>query len=286
MKNFFFKTIKVLVIGGLALFLTTVGIDAVDRRDGLSESIIGRWFFGASSGPCPEDMTLVSTGESDFCIDRFENSAGDDCPQLSVSNQEQTRDNINASDCRALSESGRIPWRYVSVSQAANICAKVGKRLPTNAEWYAASLGTPDKNAAWLSDDCNVATNWGQAPGATGSGKNCQSGAGAFDMIGNVWEWVSGEADNGIFENDKLPPAGFVKIVDSRGVIKETDPNTKDPNFNDDYFWLKETGVRGIARGGYWNNNSEAGLYAMYLEALPTAAIDGIGFRCAKSTTN
>ncbi len=56
----------------------------------------------------------------------------------------------------------------------------------------------------------------------------------------------------------------------------------EDQNFNEDYLWIKKKGVRGIARGGYWANGAEAGVYAMYLVSPTSFAGDGIGFRCVK----
>ena len=154
--------------------------------------------------------------------------------------------------------------------------------MPSDEEWYLASLGTPDKEADWQGSDCQVSSNWAAQPGLTGSGENCVSAYGAFDMIGNVWEWVKGEADGGVFKGKSLPLSGYVTAVDSQGVPVATDIEMADPNFNKDYFWLKEKDIRGLARGGYWDNKSDAGVYAMYLVSPPDFAGTGVGFRCAK----
>jgi formylglycine-generating enzyme required for sulfatase activity len=63
--------------------------------------------------------------------------------------------------------------------------------LPTDKEWLQVALGTPDKETGWDSDDCQVENNWDIQPGLAGTGKNCVSAAGAYDMIGNVWEWTN-----------------------------------------------------------------------------------------------
>jgi formylglycine-generating enzyme required for sulfatase activity len=77
----------------------------------------------------------------------------------------------------------------VSYGIAAAACRNSGKRLPSNAEWRAAALGTPDP---WPQDDpahqCNVS---GPSALPTGSRIKCVSDVGAFDMVGNVTEFVA-----------------------------------------------------------------------------------------------
>lgn len=282
MKKIIYKLIKAGSIGILALVLVTIGIDAADKHDNLSESIIGRMIFGEGEGPCPEDMAYIPSEYGGFCMDIYEASPGGKCPISDVGSQADTRKNLDSTGCIPESKEQAIPWRFVSQSQAAQACAKADKRLPTDEEWYQASLGTPDGDADWTSNDCQVDHNWDSQPGLTGSGINCQSAAGAYDMVGNVWEWVKGEAKDSVYKGQDLPNPGFVKSVDSAGVPIETDADMADPNFNEDYFWLKTSGARGMARGGYWANKEEAGMYAIYLVSLPSYAGTGVGFRCVK----
>ena len=69
--------------------------------------------------------------------------------------------------------------------------------------------------------------------------------------------------------------------VTSDGMIVSTEKE-KDPNFNEDYLWIKKSGIRGMARGGYWANGADAGGYAMYVVSPTSFSGDGVGFRCAK----
>jgi len=280
--SFVKKIIKYVLVIVIAAVLGSVGLDAVDHRGSINESVVGRIFFGTADSVCPAGMVLVEGSSKQFCIDQFEVSAGENCPHQDVSSEVQSKDNIDTGSCMPISKIGTIPWRYITKQQAANACAKAGKRLPTNEEWFAASLGTPDPNDQWGMDDCHVNKNWGALPGLTGSGKNCQSGAGAYDMVGNVWEWVTGEAIDGVFENRILPESGFVKEADSNGVAIATDEVGSSPTYNKDYFWQKNTGQRAMARGGFWDNGQEAGLYSMYLEAPFSFVAEGVGFRCVK----
>ena len=271
-----------MAVGIIALVLVTVGIDATDHYDNMSESLVGRLVLGESEGPCSEDMVYISSEYGGFCIDKYEASPGKKCPENIITTQADTRNNLDTPGCGPESVLGKVPWRFVSQAQAAQACAKAGKRLPTDEEWYQASLGTPDPENNWGKDDCHVDKNWGREPGLTGTGVNCVSSSGASDMIGNVWEWVKGEAKEGLFKGSRLPEAGYVTATDSTGSPIETNADQSDPNYNEDYFWLKTTGVRGMARGGYWENKEEAGMYAVYLVSPPSFAGTGIGFRCAK----
>ncbi len=275
------KILRYLVIGTIAIVLVSIGIDAADNYDNLSESIIGRLLFGEGQGPCPDDMVYIPSDTGGFCIDKYEASPGDKCPVRDVSSQIDTRDNLDYDECIPKSVPGFKPWRFISQNQAMTACAKAGKRLPSNKEWYQASLGTPDSKKDWKENNCQVYNNWKEQPGVCGSGKDCVSSYGAYDMIGNVWEWVNGEIINGMLDGEELPEAGYVSEVSSQGVIMNTS-NDPDPNFNEDYLWIKKNGVRGIARGGYWSNGSMAGAYAMYLVSPSSFAGNGVGFRCVK----
>jgi formylglycine-generating enzyme required for sulfatase activity len=174
------------------------------------------------------------------------------------------------------------PWTYVSQDQAKEACAKAGKRLPSPEEWASASLGTPDKDSGWSSEDCQVASNWESQPGKTGSALNCISSSGAYDMIGNVWEWIDAVAEDGQLDGKNLPDEGYVISSDGKGLVSDTRQGNPDPNYHGDYFWIKKQGVRAIAKGGYWDNNSEAGQYSVYLVSPPSFAGVGVGFRCVK----
>ncbi len=278
------KILKGLIIGVVSVFFVTIGIDASDHLDNMSDSIMGRIFFSAE-GPCSSDMVFVPTDDGGFCIDVYEASPGKDCYQNEVDNQLDTSSNLNKKECQPVSEKDKRPWRFISQTQAQVACAKAGKRLPTSKEWYLASLGIPDLNKSWQSSDCQVDSNWDSQPGLTGSGADCVSAYGAYDMIGNVWEWVNGEARDGMIDGEKLPKSGHVVEVDIEGMTVSTSGDG-DENFNDDYFWIKTKGVRGIARGGYWDNKEKAGIYSMYLVSPTSYAGNGVGFRCVGSIMN
>ncbi len=267
-----------------AIFLSTLGIDAVDHRDNFSESIIARALGQKSIGPCPSDMDLVDAAWGSFCIDRFEASASKNCPHPTPKNLNESQANIDTPDCQVNSESDILPWTSISQDQAIYACRKAGKHLATNREWAEAALGTPDKESAWGPDDCQVSSNWTEQPGLTGSGANCYSFAGAYDMIGNVWEWIDGTVNDGIYEGKELPASGFVYGIEKENYLPAETSPTAPLEYHEDYFWIKNSGIRAIARGGYWENAAEAGQYSHYIVAPPTFSGRSTGFRCAKET--
>lgn len=177
---------------------------------------------------------------------------------------------------------GAYPWNYISRDQAALACAKAGKRLASAKEWYQAALGTPDyKEDLWSGEDCQVDGNWREQPGTAGSGASCFSAAGAYDMIGNVWEWVDGDIIDGSYSGIDLPERGFVSALGIASLPAKTEIKG-DIDYNFDYFWIKKDGAKAIARGGSWVNREEAGQYSVYAEADADFIGKGIGFRCVK----
>jgi formylglycine-generating enzyme required for sulfatase activity len=102
----------------------------------------------------------------------------------------------NGNDCDdiyAVSIPGVKPSVNITWFQAQQACMNAGKRLLTNGEWQGAAAGTPDPGTDNDSTDCNI-TNQGfpaNDPVNTGSHSGCVSRWGAFDMVGNVWEWVA-----------------------------------------------------------------------------------------------
>jgi sulfatase-modifying factor enzyme 1 len=102
-------------------------------------------------------------------------------------------------DFYAVSIPGVIPSRYITWFQAVAACANAGKRLLTNQEWQVAAFGTPDPGSDNGTTDCNVTTTTQilpEDPVNTGSRSLCVSDRGAFDMVGNVDEWVADWIDH------------------------------------------------------------------------------------------
>jgi eukaryotic-like serine/threonine-protein kinase len=95
-----------------------------------------------------------------------------------------------ANEIYAVSLPSEIPSANITWFQAQEACANAGKRLPTNAEWQVGANGTPDPGPDNGTTDCNTASADGVAS-LTGARGSCTSARGAFDMVGNLAEWVA-----------------------------------------------------------------------------------------------
>ena len=261
---------NVLKIGGgvlLALVITTFSIDASDTLSGKGGTMLAS-LVGTQAAICPEGMISVSGALTFACVDLFEVSPDEACPVRVVSNQFDTEINLSKSDCRPASVEGENPWRFVDRNQAAVLCTRAGKRLPSAEEWYQFALGTP-------TEKCTIS---GSGANLSGTAKACVSAAGVFDTVGNVWEWVSDDVIDGKYQSRELPETGYVSQVDKGGVATVT----SDTESKDGYFWSNKEGAFGIIRGGFYGSRSDAGNYTVHAETLPTFSGAAVGFRCVK----
>ncbi len=272
-----------IVVTVCTVVFTTVGLNAFDNRDTPQNSMLGAAFSAVAgqASRCPSGMAFVGTTGGGFCIDAYEASANDSCPSLDPASKAQTSDNLAISACKPTSVAKKSPWRNISRDQAEYACARAGKRLPSASEWYKAALGTPDSETL-TSDSCNVGLRGSGAVDKTGVRKDCVSPSGAYDMIGNAWEWMQETVTDGEFKGKKLPEEGYITGIDGDGTPVATNHDTPDESFFNDYFWLDPTDTRGILRGGYWNSQADAGQYAINITVPSSFAGEAAGFRCVK----
>lgn len=275
------KVVRWLTITICTVILTTLGINAYDNRDQPANSMLGAAFSAVSGGSskCPRGMSFVGTSGGGFCVDIYEASANDSCPNTNPSSKSQSSDNLAITACKPESTKDAEPWRNISRDQAELACARAGKRLPSATEWYRAALGTPDRDGP---DSCNVGLRGNGSLLKTGSRSECVSPSGAYDMIGNSWEWMEETVTQGVYNGVHLPPEGYIAGIDGNGMPIVTDHDVPDESFFSDYFWLDPTETRGILRGGYWNSQTDAGQYAINITVPPSFSGEAIGFRCVK----
>jgi formylglycine-generating enzyme required for sulfatase activity len=275
----FAKTTAVIVGSTI---LATLTVNAVDMSGYFSRTMLAGLLFSGEetkNDSCPQNMVLVTQALTPFCVDAYEASAGENCVYNTPANENETLLNLADRACTPVAKPNSEPWRYISSTQAEQACSRAGKRLPTANEWYKAALGTPDLSSGWTEEYCNVAHNRTDGVANTGTGMRCISDAGAYDMVGNVWEWVAETVDKGVWDGRVLPVTGFVDNVDTNGIAYSTE-SAQVENFNNDRFWLDSAIHAGVMRGGYFNSQSHAGLFATYAASPPTFSGDAVGFRC------
>jgi len=193
-----------------------------------------------------------------------------------MNNNADTTVNLNKASCMPRSEEEAEPCVYVTYHQARELCARRNMRLPTHAEWYQAALGTPDVDGK---ESCNVDS---ASVSKTGAYEACATPQKAYDMIGNVWEWIDATVEDGTYNSRELPDSGYVTDADEDGVALATSEEDTTDAFHDDYFWSSQDGSFGMIRGGFYGSRSDGGLYSVQGQVARAFAGEAVGFRCVK----
>jgi hypothetical protein len=159
----------------------------------------------------------------------------------------------------AVSIPGVHPTACVKWFQAQQACANSRKRLPSNGEWQLAVAGTPEGAAG---DDgttqCNTFTAFDAVD--TGSRSACVSSWGAFDMVGNVYEWVA----------DWVP----------RSTACGSWGGSSDAQCLAGAATTGEPGA--LIRGDCFLDGTNVGPFSVAGTLSPSVSSLGIGFRCAR----
>jgi formylglycine-generating enzyme required for sulfatase activity len=251
----------------------------------------GQYFQGSDEETAPaNEKPSHNVSLSSYCIDLHEVTAEDykKCsdsgrckrPNNQVSWPDITKkDETIYSDLCTFGKSGQedYPINCVTWEMADIYCKAQEKRLPTEAEWEYATRGPDGRVYPWGDEEPTVqhlngcdgsCETWGKERGIAltplheeddgyptlapvGKFEAGRSRFGPYDVVGNVWEWVSdyyGDYD----KEAKSDPHG------------------------------PKTGAKRVIRGGGWNGSYTVWMRPSFRYAqVPEALSHGIGFRCA-----
>ena len=154
---------------------------------------------------------------------------------------------------------GNLPVEGVTWEEANEYCLKIGKRLPTEAEFEYASRAGTQTNYPWGNKigvnnaNCiGCGSNWDGTKTAP-VGSFPPNAWGLYDMIGNVWEWV----------NDWYNPNYQSKEVE----INPTGP---------------DKGAEKVFRSSSWYYFPKNSLVSTRNSYYPDKPFLGVGFRCVR----
>jgi serine/threonine-protein kinase len=141
-----------------------------------------------SADGCPLGTKRHREGGHDYCIDLYEYPGG-----------------------------RMLPRTGLAFTEAARACELRGERLCTRPEWVAACQGPGGSSYPYGDSHDATRCNTSGQPRAAGSFPRCRSPVGAYDMIGNVSEWVSDGtlAGGSALHNEPRTRCDFSQRVDA-----------------------------------------------------------------------
>jgi hypothetical protein len=231
---------------------------------------------------CPDGMAKIGR----TCIDRWEaflvtRAASGEITPLPFFARPPEDGNYEAR-----SEAGAFPQGYISRVEAARACKNAGKRLCSMGEWQRACSGRRGAHYPYgqklVASRCNMdkghllsqrfgpdARKWkyeqfndptlNQEPGflaRAGEYDDCTNESGAFDMVGNLHEWVSDTVDQALVDRLEAEP------------IERKHQGWKEGN--------------GVFMGGFFSTHEQLGPGCKYTTIAhePTYHDYSTGFRC------
>lgn len=240
-----------------------IGSTIASDKDGMTLLYVpaGEFTMGSDNGASDEKPVHQVTLDA-FWIDQTEvtNAMYAECVDANQCNPPSKTNSYTHSEYFGISEVDNYPVIYVSWRDALAYCSWAGRRLPTEAEWEKAARGTNGNIYPWGNiDPKDTLLNFNSNVGDTTEVGAYPMGAsiyGAYDMAGNVWEWVNDWYGETYYQGSPLSnPSG------------------------------PDSGQYRVLRGGSWVINNSIVRAANRGKSDPTLAQDYIGFRCAMSAS-
>lgn len=204
-----------------------------------------------------------------FYIDKYEvtNYLYKICVEAGVCAEPHYKDSNTHTQYYGVSEFDNYPVINVDWYQAKAFCEWRGARLPTEAEWEKTARGIDGRVYPWGVYEIGVTYVGSNADDTAevGSFPSGKSVYGAYDMAGNVWEWV-----NDWYESNYYATLGD-NAVNPQGPAEGSSKVLRGSS------WLPLGYVRGQ---GIWNEQDER--TSNRYRDFPLRFYNDVGFRCAK----
>lgn len=239
--------------------IPTLGVGSIQKneKDGMEMVYVpaGSFLMGSESGDVsgnesPEHEVYLDA----YWMDKYEvsNEMYRKCVEAGACDEPNKPENYNNESFV------NSPVVYVGWNDAYAYCEWVGRRLPTEAEWEHAASGPDNREYPWgdsspTSRQANFNWNLGNTARITGYPEGA-SYYGAYNMAGNVWEWVSDWYE-----------------WDYYSVSPEKNPQGP------------TSGNYRVRRGGSWESYDNTLRSSYRTWDFPGRKVSGGGFRCAAS---
>lgn len=202
-----------------------IGSTSVSERDGMVMVFVpaGEFIMGSNDGESDE-QPVHTVYLDDYWIDQTEvtNAMYAKCVEDGGCMPPDLIRSYNRDSYFNNHEFDNYPTIYVPWSNANAYCLWAGRRLPTEAEWEKAARGTDARRYVWGNETPSSSfLNYAYIVGDTtevGNYPNGVSPYGAYDMAGNVWEWVNDWYDINYYDtspsqNPNGPSSGEYKVL-------------------------------------------------------------------------